>query len=573
MIAEPNGRIPPQRGAFSLRAVLAVTFTALALISSLALAAVMYRLSSGIARESIRARLHTAVAVGALQIDPQLHAGLLQPSDEDSPAYASIRTQLRSIRGAIVDARFVYTVRREGNPDDGWTYRFIVDAEEDGPDFSPLGSTLELQAARDTLDQAFEHGGRVTVNSEFVTDHWGTWLSGYAPLRLPDGTVDAVLGVDLSAASVTAQERRFVLPVLVTCLISGLTGVGAGIILARFVSKPLRRVSTEMGRIQNLDIEGEPFPVNPWIAELATMSHALNGMKTSLQSFRRYVPAQLVRTLISSGQAARSGGRKQTLTVFFSDIAHFTDIAETLPAEELVRYLNAYLTRLNAVILEHEGTVDKFIGDAVMAFWGAPVPVDNAALKACLAALDCQSAIDSLHRQWEQEGLGIRFPTRIGLHTGDLVVGNVGSEDRLNYTVIGDTVNLASRLEGANSLYGTPILLSDSTRLAAGPEIETCLLDLIRVKGRQTPVSVHTLLGRRSQVGPETLRLREIYERAFNHYLEREFPSAVRLLEGLPPTAAPGPLAAPAALLLQRCRACLDHPPAPDWDGVFSAVK
>ncbi len=190
-----------------------------------------------------------------------------------------------------------------------------------------------------------------------------------------------------------------------------------------------------------------------------------------------------------------SAVKKWRLTILFSDLVGFTTISEDLSPENLIHLLNEYFSTMTDIILNCKGTVDKYIGDAIMAFWGAPLPIKDHAAKACQAALAMKKAIAPLQETWQERGLPL-LGTRLGIHTGQAIVGNVGSRDRFNYTVMGDTVNLASRLEGVNKIYGTSILVSESTHQQAGTAFLFRELDLVQVKGRLQPVTIYELLGR-----------------------------------------------------------------------------
>ncbi len=194
--------------------------------------------------------------------------------------------------------------------------------------------------------------------------------------------------------------------------------------------------------------------------EVASMDESLLNMKGSLRSFSYYVPRDLVRAMLQSGQEAALQGQTRRMTVYFSDIEGMTSIAaETMAPDELVQLLSRYFDEMTQVIAAQGGTVDKFIGDAIMAFWGAPALTADHAARACEAALRSQRKLAELRSAADAAGLA-NIRARIGIATGDVLVGNVGSHDRFNYTVMGDTVNLASRLEGLNKLYGTRILIS-----------------------------------------------------------------------------------------------------------------
>ena len=225
----------------------------------------------------------------------------------------------------------------------------------------------------------------------------------------------------------------------------------------------------------------------------AAFSYATEGrQKQAIRTmFSRYMSEEVISHLLEHPEKVRLGGERRRLTLFFSDLAGFTGFSEFLTPEELVHLLNEYLTAMTDIILEERGTVDKYEGDAIMAFWGAPLPMEDHALRACRAALRQQAALDELNRHFQEKGLP-QLRCRIGLHTGQAVVGNLGSRKRFDYTVIGDTVNLASRLEGLNKFYGTAILASETTVQECRENIEFLELDRVAVKGRTTPVAVFT---------------------------------------------------------------------------------
>jgi adenylate cyclase len=215
------------------------------------------------------------------------------------------------------------------------------------------------------------------------------------------------------------------------------------------------------------------------------------------EMFGRYVTPAYVARLAEHPEALELGGERVALTVLFSDIRGFTSLSERLPPEEVIGLLNQYLDAMVEVVFRHEGTIDKFIGDAVMAFWGAPLPVADHARRAMDAALDMRAELDRLNAGWSATGAAPTLRIGVGIHTGEAVVGNIGSLSRkLDYTAIGDTVNLASRLEGLNKEYGTTILVSDATAAAAGPGYELHDLGEVRVKGKEREVAIYELTGR-----------------------------------------------------------------------------
>jgi adenylate cyclase len=273
-------------------------------------------------------------------------------------------------------------------------------------------------------------------------------------------------------------------------LIGGLAAIG---MLAWRISRPLAALTHEAEAIQRLELAG-PVPVQSRITAVARLAGAMDGMKSALRVFAAYVPRSLVGRLMEEQAAARLGGEKRRITVMFSDVQDFTTLAEGIAPEELMHIASAYFEELTGELLSCHATIDKYIGDAVMAIWNAPQDDGSHAQNACRAALQARLLTDRLCDRFATRGWP-RLKTRFGLHTGEAVVGNVGSSDRMSYTAIGSMVNLASRLEGMNKIYGTRILVSEATRAAAGAGFVTRPVDLVLAKGSEQPFELHELLG------------------------------------------------------------------------------
>ena len=277
-------------------------------------------------------------------------------------------------------------------------------------------------------------------------------------------------------------------------------------------------------------------------------------------AFSRYVSPGVVDMLLSRPDLLEPGGQEVEATVLFSDLAGFTSFSERMPPEELMKVLSGYFAPMTAVIKEHSGTLDKFIGDAIMAFWGAPLRDENHARNACRAAVAMGRAMDELRNQWQDRGYPL-LHARIGIHSGKVVAGNVGSREQMNYTCLGDTVNLASRLESVNKFYGTGILLSGETRALLGPGFITRKVDVIRVKGRARPVEIHELL----DLGDSPPRWVQLHESGLAAYAARDFPRAADMFASVLDMK-PGD--GPATLLLKRCRTLIESPPDAQWDAI-----
>jgi len=307
------------------------------------------------------------------------------------------------------------------------------------------------------------------------------------------------------------------------------------------------------------------------------------------RSFGQYVAPEVVEQIERDPERfLAAGGETRELTVFFSDIRGFTGLSEGLSPEALVTALNEYFERMTAALFHRQGTLDKYIGDAIMAFWGAPSVQPDHAAKACAAALEMRAALAELNRGFRARGLA-ELGVGIGLNTGPAVVGNMGSSVRFNYTVMGDAVNLASRLEGMTKQYGVAILVSEATRRAVGERFVFRELDVIRVKGKTQPVRIFELMdfvlrerrqGAARRKGPDRRqghspvaalaptypRMLELYEVAFAAYGQRDFRTAharfVELLQEFPQDG-------PSRLLAGRCAQFLAEEPSRDWDGVY----
>ena len=279
----------------------------------------------------------------------------------------------------------------------------------------------------------------------------------------------------------------------------------------------------------------------------------------------RYTSPALVDELLRNRELLdRFGGTRQELTVYFSDIRGFTSFSEQMDPESLVELLNDYLSTLTEVVERHGGYVDKYIGDALMAVWGAPVPTADHALRACAAAVEMRDLVASRRAAWK-ERFGVEIAAGAGVNTGPMIAGNVGSRRKTNYTVLGDAVNLASRLEGATKIYGVPILIGEGTRAAAGQAIAVRPVDVLQVKGKQQGVPVYELMGLTGALAPARRALLEAWLPALQAYRAGRFVEALAGFEAVQ-AAAPGD--GPAVLYVARCRDLVARPPPPGWDGV-----
>lgn len=279
------------------------------------------------------------------------------------------------------------------------------------------------------------------------------------------------------------------------------------------------------------------------------------------KSFALYLAPSVIEKMVNANKPPALGGETRNVTIFFSDLAGFSSISEALAPPDLVHFMNEYLSAMTDIIQEQGGFVDKYIGDAIVAVFGAPLDDPNHAQSAIGAALRCR---DRLHKLNTEPAEWQRFTLRqrIGVNSGDALVGNIGSRQRFNYTVMGDTVNVASRLEGANKYFGTTIMAAKSTFNRAASGFAWRQLDSIRVQGRDEPLGIYEPLARHGEETPEQKVVVAAYQHALACWRRRDFAGCIAALA---PIAAADP---PSAILLQRAKKFLAHPPAPDWDAV-----
>ncbi len=283
-------------------------------------------------------------------------------------------------------------------------------------------------------------------------------------------------------------------------------------------------------------------------------------------AFSQYLAPTVVNRLVENPKLLKLGGERKVLTAFFSDVAGFSTIAEKLEAEELVDLLNVYLTDMAEIIMKYEGTVDKYEGDAIIAFFGAPIDFEDHATRTCLAALDMQNRLAELREVWKKEGLPEMF-MRIGINTGQMVVGNMGSTNRMDYTMMGDSVNLAARLEGVNKQYQTYTMVSEFTYELAKNDIEARELDSIRVVGKQEPITIYELLGRKGEMEDSIRLILPHFQEGLKHYKNQRWEEAIDSFErALNLYEDDGP----SLTYFDRCITFQNRPPPSDWDGVFA---
>lgn len=323
-------------------------------------------------------------------------------------------------------------------------------------------------------------------------------------------------------------------------------------IVSRLVSrivKPINALVKETDKIKRFELDGE-VKIHSRIKEVVYLRNAISSMKQGLKHFQRYVPKLLVRQLIEVGRDVAVGGERKQLVVFFSDIENFTTISEMMDPNQLMVQVCEYFEIMSQSILEEKGTIDKYIGDSIMAFWGAPLEEDHPCERAAKAALACQANIMKLNAKWSKEGKP-QMNTRIGLHFGDAIVGNVGTSERINYTAVGDTINITSRLENINKIYHTHIIVSDTVYEIIKDKFILRLLDHVVVKGRRKPIYIYELMGDdKRQIPFDIDSYRSEFDKGFAAYTHQQWDLGLRQFQKCKTIY---PEDAVAELFIQRC--------------------
>jgi adenylate cyclase len=343
-------------------------------------------------------------------------------------------------------------------------------------------------------------------------------------------------------------------------------------LLSRKISRPITALSEAAKKIGGMDIDHDmPLPSSN-ILEIKELAAAMNTMKLGVSTFSKYAPRDLVMRLIKEGMGPELGGETKNITLLFSDIEKFSTVSEKLPAEYLVLHLSEYFDEITKEIMKHNGVIDKYIGDSVMAIWGAPNRDDDQVVNSCYAALGIQKLLKELEKKWRPLGKPA-LPTRIGLHTGSAIVGNIGSNDRMNFTAIGSAVDIASRLEGANKFYGTKILASEDIESVARGRVLFRVIDKVAVKGKSIGIVIYEPLSTMGDDGEyySQIQLCAKTKEAFELYLERNFEKAMlkyrKIIELFPNTERS------ITPLVNRCFEYSTNPPQENWDGTFHLTQ
>ncbi|HTZ35137.1 MAG TPA: adenylate/guanylate cyclase domain-containing protein, partial [Stellaceae bacterium] len=426
----------------------------------------------------------------------------------------------------------------------------LVKAEEAGDTVTARDALDDLDAWRDRFDQRID-AARVEMS------------------RLAHGAISGTHDYQAHVVEIS----------LALLLIAALLGVSVAAAITSGLVRPVRRLLAGTAAVESGALD-TMIPVTS-SDEIGRLTQSFNRMVSELRvkeqirdTFGKYVDPRIVAGLIDRPELTDPKGARREMTILFCDMENFTSFSEGMTPVGLVNVMNRYLTVLSEPVRRNSGIIDKYIGDAIMAFWGPPfAAAEDQAPLACFAAIEQLAALPGFQSELpELTGVRRGFPQiamRAGIATGDVVVGNIGSEQHRNYTVIGDTANIASRLEGANKAYGTRILIGHRTRMLAGEAIEVREIDSVLVVGKSEPEHIYELLGRKGEVAPERLELRDTFIAALADYRERRWEKSAKGFRDCL-TIVPGDAAS--QVFLDRIGRFRDAPPAEDWNGVWALL-
>lgn len=445
-------------------------------------------------------------------------------------------------------------------------YAFIITKMDDlvaypmRPPFTPTSSNLRQlinshAISPPLIDKSIGFYNKTHLTQFSLTYKGDSYLIHYHPIpRFADqGWLIGVIAPKSDFVGFLQQINFVTLLISIIALLLSILIVSR---LSILVVKPIDYLVQETNKIRQFKLEGS-IHLPSRIKEVVVLRNAIISMKRGLRQFQRYVPKLLVQQLIESGEDIRIGGVRKQLVVFFSDIENFTTIAEKMDPTELMEQMCEYFEVLTQVILAQKGTIDKYIGDSIMAFWGAPMPEEEPCIRAAQAAVLCQTKIAALNAKWIQQGKP-KFVTRIGIHKGEAIVGNLGSLERLNYTAVGDTINISSRLENINKVYQTHVIVSERIYEEIKDRFILRMIDRVVVKGRTGALSIYELLGDDFIQIPFDVNTYQVeFTQGFTAYQSDQWHEAVlhfqRCLSIFPKdTVAP--------LFIKRCEQKLKHP-------------
>lgn len=477
------------------RSKLYTAFIATALVSSTLGMGVLYWEFRPHILEDEQAKTITVAATTAALLDPTLLSQIRTTSDEKTPAYLALKSDLQKARDANrrphIFIKFLYTLKPDPTQPDRMI--FLVDAESDPRESSAVGDIDHNSPISDIQHHLKDYYSP----GIFLTDQWGTWISGFAPVLDSNGNYVATVGADISVDRYFASMRGLThLMIIGFCVSLAIAFLGAKLV-SRKVTESLKELlfcvrEIGQGNLRTTALIETKDEFQELGNEVNRMSKGLRERERLKLNFARYVSHHVMEKILKSEAVTKLEGERRKITVLFSDIRSFTKLSEQLPPEKVVSLLNEYFGAMLDVIFRFQGTLDKFIGDGIMVEFGAPLDDAMQEKHAIMTAIQMQKELKALGPKWEKEGKP-RIEIGIGIHTGFAIVGSIGSERRLEYTAIGDTVNVAARLENATKTLKKPILISASTYNSIKNEFKAVSLGALELHGRTEPVEVYAV--------------------------------------------------------------------------------
>ncbi|HKD69854.1 MAG TPA: adenylate/guanylate cyclase domain-containing protein [Candidatus Binataceae bacterium] len=500
--------------------------------------------------------------------DPRKHAWFKNAIAANSTAWSEPYTFVDGVQQGITASR-AWRASDSGTPEGVFTVDFFLKdlksllngtaqklegisliLEPDGKVFCASDNPDTASAAAAMGDWVRAHPGFKNINGQTssklisIVVHRNSYFAALDRVDTPSGLVCIVAGI-VPRSVIFGRINRAVGQMGLFSVAGLVLAVSAGSFMAYRIGEPLRVLETDLARVGQFYLA--PQETRPSVLhEVNQLRDAADRMKSGLRSFIKFVPDDLVRQLLSSGKEAVLGGEIRQLTIFFSDIEGFTSHSENVAPNVLVHDLARYFEILSRRLRQHSGTIDKFIGDGLLCFFNAPEEVRNHENLACRGTILALQELALL----QQDPQTAKFRTRVGLHRGDVLVGNIGTPERFAYTVLGDVVNVTSRLESLNKVYGTQVLASADVREHAGDDFEWRHLDRVSVAGRSGSLDIYELMGLSNGVDQDRLRNRTLYEQALQLYFGRSFSEALRIFAWLAEVC---PDDKAASLMMKRC--------------------
>jgi adenylate cyclase len=475
-------------------------FLIMAILTSLLIAASMYRPITALFMDLMRTNVLSIAATTAAMLDPDAHDAIRTRSDQDTSTYKQLEAELRRARDANrrrdLYVKYVYSMRPY--PNDPRTAQFVVDSEEEGVNKSNVGDIYKSENPNYVL-----RFNDFQADEEFVGDQWGLWLTANAPIRNAKNETVGAIGVDVSATEAVQRLRGL--------FWHGALALGIALIAAYFLASfAARRISQPLITIRNAleRITGGDYSKTLSLArkdEFGEVADALNKMTLGLQqredlkrALARYVSEDILNEVIYAGKSSELYSQRKKVTALFADVRGFTNFSEQLDPEETVAMLNDYFEKMIEAVFKNFGHLNKFMGDGLMALFGALREDEFQEAHAVQASLDMRSALKQLQEKWATSESRAReamasLRIGIGINTGLAIVGNIGSKQRMEFTAIGDSINLAARLEQATPARGVDILVSEYTYVATRSRFPFEPAGEISLKGKSESARTYTI--------------------------------------------------------------------------------